>query len=139
MLRTGYAHQRLVWFREQITLVQLEQCIKEFLVNYKFGVTYSYPKKNELKVQLDKFKYSFYFQLDDSNVVTEEAKEFASKYTGSLEKEELANCKQRIEFWGDEDEENRFLDFAEDFMYRIYNHYKVIVHDIRNGIFYGEQ
>ena len=134
-----YSHQRFVWLREFISIKELEQKIKEFLVNYKFGVNYRYSKENQLDVELVKFKYSFHFQLDDSIIVSEEAKEFSEEYTGRLDKKEVANCTQRIEFWGDKDEENRFLDFAEDFIYRIYDNYKVIIHDFKNGVFYGEQ
>jgi len=82
--------------------------------------------------------YYFHFQLDTSEGVLQESKEIAQKYNGNKNKDLIASCKNRVEFWGDEDPD---ADYINDHIYlleKIMLNDKLMIFDFRNGTFFDE-
>ena len=70
--------------------------------------------------------------------VLAESKEIADNYSGHKNKQEIASCKSRIEFWGDQDDGmdyfNEHLFILEQFM----DNEKVLIYDFISGVFFDE-
>lgn len=69
----------------------------------KVTVSYQFVNNGYFKLILES-DYEFHFQMNRAKHIVEESKEMARDHKGKLDREKIAQCEARIEFWGDEDD-----------------------------------
>lgn len=133
----GYAYQRFLLINEpSFTLGSVGKIITDYC-NSRPTSTFSVKKKNERYLLMtDDSGYTFHFDYDDTEVASQESEEIAEGYVGGLDKNDIASCKTRIEFWGDGDEE---MDYFNEFMWLMGLFIdKVLIYDFKEGSFMNE-
>jgi hypothetical protein len=135
----GYSYQHFILINdENFSLSEVENRIKDLYTRMKREVKIYYQNDSYLLLDMGN-DYQFHFQLDKGTHVAEESKEIAEGYTGEKDKALIASCKQRIDFWGDEDAD---ADHINDYMFilqELDQDEKLLIFNFRNGMFFDEE
>lgn len=102
-----------------------------------FKYTITWHGQNRIVVQIDD-DYCFYFCFNEEEYVLSDAKEIASRYKGSKNKDLIASCKTRIDFWGGDDSYKvAYINYYM-FLLDSVNKLNDYIYWARNNIFYDE-
>ena len=134
----GYSYQHFLLLRdEEVSLTTVGAVLEPYFEKWDEDIKLSFYNEKHLLVDMGK-DYYFHFSLDTSEGVIEESKDIAQNYKGEKDKEQIASCKSRIEFWGDEDTDG---DYINDFMVileQLQSNKDIMIFDFRNNVFFDE-
>lgn len=134
----GYQYQHFLFdINTQTDLNQIKIILANYYKNKEDNAKIYFENKHKLRVELGE-DYFFYFEKNEGEGILEESKEIAQNYAGKKNKNLIANCSSRIEFWGDKDDN---VDYINEYMFILDQLQKIpnfFIFDLKQGVFYDE-
>nr|WP_321453179.1 hypothetical protein [uncultured Carboxylicivirga sp.] len=133
----GYSYQYfLLIINDNFDFNSLFKCIKPNL-ELKYNNTIISKTENKISIELES-DYSFYLQFDNRETVLIESAEFAENYKGNKEKTIISKCKERIEFWGEEDIKGAYINHYLGILEILSQNPEILIFDFKKGLFFDE-
>lgn len=125
----GHSYDHFI-FNDSINFSKLRSAVNKFYKNKE--VVSRNNNKNHIILKFNN-SYHFHFSLNNSGSVLTESQEMATDFKELPQN--ISNCKQRVEFWGDEDMNGNYLNESLLILEHITSNLQMMAIDIKTGTY----